>query len=370
MKKQGTYTILLACFMLAIAMLSCNHPDNPEAICLASDFQNEQTAVNGVSPRRTPAPQRAPQPLRHDFVVWGYKTLPSGDVQTVFQGYNVKYTPGSAGSSAENAYDYSYVGVAPNQTIKYWDFGASEYNFWGTTMNPNVLNDPTDPKVSSDGTSFTLTISGLTQSLTEPDVTEKMFSALYHREPVSKDVVQLQFKRPYAKVRVLFYTNTTLADNTFDNIKISGITFGPESPKQIVTGGNLKVKYPKNGEGPEVYSTTSTASADNLTFEGNVQLDHDHGTSSDNAVIAVPTGGSEYYYVVPNDYASPFTLSAKIDNEDKTAVVPASFMDWRPNFVYTYIFKISGGKYMEFYDVQIDPWRYGGSQEEEDWKNW
>ncbi len=358
MEKQGTYTILLACFMLAIAMLSCNHPDNPEAICLASDFQNEQTAVNGVSPRRTPAPQRAPQPLRHDFVVWGYKTLPSGDVQTVFQGYNVKYTPGSAGSSAENAYDYSYVGVAPNQTIKYWDFGASEYNFWGATGG--TFTDQ----------GATLTINDLAIAKTEPDLASiVLFSARYHREPVSKDVVQLQFKRPYAKVRVLFYTNTTLADNTFDNIKITDITFGPESPKQIVTGGSLKVIYPKSGEDSETYATTPTASTDNLSF-GNVQLDHTHGTSSDNAVIAVPTGGSEYYYVVPNDYASPFTLSAKIDNEDKTAVVPASFMDWRPNFVYTYIFKISGGKYMEFYDVQIDPWRYGGSQEEEDWKNW
>ena len=301
----------------------------------------------------TEAVTRANTTLGRDFVVYGYKNA-GGTEQTVFDGYQVHYLANSAGTSEDNTHDYTYV--FGSQTLKYWDFSASEYNFWGATGG-TFTNGGTE-----------LTISGLTLTTTEP--TElPLFSVLYHRSPVSTDVVQLRFKRPYAKVRVLFYTNQELSDKPFDNIKISDITFGPESPGQIVTGGNLKVKYPKNGEGPEVYSTTSTASADNLTFEGEVQLDHTHGTASNNAVTAVPTGGTEYYYVVPNDNATPFTLSARVDNEDKTAVVPANFMDWKPNFVYTYIFKISGGKYMEFYDVQIDPWQYGGSQEDE-WQNW
>lgn len=335
--------------MLTMGLGSCGGtdvllPDSEQhAIAFASEEADEEVMT------------RASAPLNRDFTVYGYKTV-SGTAHVVFDGYNVTYTLGSAGTSDDNTHNYSYVNGS-TQTIKYWDFGASKYNFWGAT-----------------GGSFadqgaTLTINDLALSTTEPDPTSTvLFSALYHRSPVSTDVVRLEFKRPYTKVRVMFYTGMTLTDKTFDNIKITDITFGPESPDTIITGGSLKVTYPKSGVGPETYSTTTTASAVSLSFE-NVTLDHTHGTASNNAVTAKPTDGLEFYYVVPNDYTTPFTLSAKIDGEDKTAVVPANFMNWRPNFVYTYIFKISGGKYMELYDVQIDPWKYGGSQEEE-WKNW
>lgn len=331
---------------MVVALASCSNEE---------DFRTEETLVPigfAYSLSETESVTRASATLGHDFVVYGYKNV-YGTEQTVFDGYTVKYLEGSANTSEDNTHGYYYV--HGNQTIKYWDFGASEYNFWGATGG----------NFNSDGT--TLTILGLTLTTTEP-ADLPLFSVLYHRSPVSTDVVQLRFKRPYARVRVLFYTNAALTDKSFDNIKISGITFGPESPKKIITQGNLKVTYPESGEGPETYSTTSTAEASCLTFN-DVTLDHTHGTASNNAIVAVPKEGSLFYYVVPNDNAASFKLSAQIDSEVKTAVVPAEFMDWHPNYVYTYIFKISGGRYMELYDVQIDPWKYGGSQDEE-WRNW
>lgn len=337
--------------LVVMALASCSGEEGirQEEVLVPINFASVTAETEVVT--------RANTNLGRNFVVYGYKTINSTTTQQVFKGYDVKYTANSAGTSEDNTHNYSYVDVTPQQTIKYWDFAASEYNFWGATGG--TFTDQ----------GATLTINDLAIAKTEPDLASTvLFSALYHRSPVSTDVVQLEFKRPYAKVRVMFYTNATLTDNTFDNIQINGIKFGPESPKQIITGGSLKVSYPKKGEGPETYATTPTASADNLSF-GNVQLDHTHGTASNDAVTAVPTGGTEYYFVVPNNNDAPFTLSAKIDNEDKTAVVPANFMNWKPNFVYTYIFKVSGGKYMEFYDVQIEPWHYGGGQEEE-WKNW
>lgn len=341
--------------VLAATMLSsCGEDENTPVdqehspITFAFIQQEEQSST------------RAGSPLASNFTVWGYKSFVDAPTQKVFQGYKVTYVEGTGGSAADNTHGYSYVDEEHNQSIKYWDAFARQYNFWGYTGG--TYTEATN----------TLVISDLVQSTIEPNassIKNKLFTGLYHREPVTNQVVQLQFKRPYAKVRVLFYTNQKLTDKAFDNIKISDITFGPESPKQIVTSGSLKVTYPQIGVGPEAYSTTFATSADNLPFEGEVVLDHTHGTASNNAVTAVPTGGLEYYYVVPNDNASPFTLSARIDNEDEAAVVPAEFMEWRPNFVYTYIFKVSGGKYMEFYDVQIDPWTYGGGQEEK-WKNW
>lgn len=350
--KKGLIFIssLLMVIMVTMVLGACVGtdvllPDSEQhAIAFASEEADEEVVT------------RASAPLNRNFTVYGYKTV-SENAHVVFDGYSVTYNSGSAGTSVDNTHNYSYVNGS-TQTIKYWDFGASEYNYWAYTGNESDF--------TTDGTE--LTISSIEQSVTEPDMPNKMFSSLYHRSPVSTDVVRLEFKRPYTKVRVMFYSGMTLTESAFDNILINDIKFGPASPKQIITKGRLKVSYPKSGEGPETYSTTTTASAVSLSFE-NVTLDHTYGTASNNAVTAVPTDGLEFYYVVPNNYSTPFTLSANIDGEDKTAVVPANFMNWRPNFVYTYIFKISGGKYMELYDVQIDPWKFGGSQEE-DWKNW
>ena len=301
----------------------------------------------------TEAVTRANTTLGRNFVVYGYKNA-GGTEQTVFDGYKVNYLANSAGTSEDNTHNYYYVGI-DNQTLKYWDFSASEYHFWGATGGT----------FNRDGTE--LTISNLEQSVSEPDVTGKMFSSLYHRSPVTRDVVQLHFKRPYAKVRILFYCSDAL--DVGDVVEIGTSTFGPEATGKIITGATLKVMYAKSGDVKETYLTESTATSDKLNF-GGVALTHLVGTASNNAVLAKPTDGTEYYYVVPYEYAEPFILNTKVEGDPKTAVVPATLMQWKPNYVYTYIFKITeAGKKIEFYDVKIDPWKYGGSQNEE-WKNW
>ena len=298
---------------------------------------------------------RAATPLNHNFTVWGYKTLAGDVLQTVFKGYNVKYAAGSAGSSADNSNGYSYVDELHDQFIKYWDFAASEYNLWGATGGT----------FGADGT--TLTIGGLEQSTSEPNMEGKLFSARYHRAPVSREVVQLQFKRPYAKVRMVFYCSDRLESG--DVVAIGASTFGPESPAAIVNRGTLTVTYPKTGAGQETYATTNTTTGAALAF-GAVELTHTVGTASNNTALAVPAGGTEYYYVVPNRYEAPFLLTTTVEDDPKTATVPAELMNWLPNHTYTYIFKITeAGKKIEFYDVKVDPWKYGGRQEEE-WRNW
>lgn len=331
---------------LTILFVSCNTDVCPpeksknHPITFVSVHQDEQTVT------------RADSPLNHEFTVWGYKSF--GKTQTVFKQYTVRYLASSAGLSMDNSNNYSYVDETLNQDIKFWDFNASEYNFWGYTGgNYNELSN-------------TLAIS-VTQSLTEPAVTDKMFSALYHREPVSNQVVQLQFMRPYAKVRVMFYCSDAI--DVGDVVEIGESAFGPESTNQLVTRGTLKVTYPKSGKGPEAYTTEGSTYGENLSFVG-VNLTHTSGTASNNAALAVPIGGTEYYYVIPYVYSTAFTLTTTIEGDSKTASVPAELMHWLPNYVYTYIFKITeSGKKIEFYDVQIDPWKYGGGQEEE-WKNW
>lgn len=331
------------------ALASCSGEEDlrQEEMFVPINFASETAETEAVT--------RANTNLGRNFVVYGYKKINDTE-QPVFNGYTVTYSANSAGTSTSNTHNYEYV--HGDQTIKYWDFGASEYNFWGATGGT----------FTNQGT--TLTIDGLALTTTEPDVTEKMFSSLYHRSPVTTDVVQLKFKRPYAKVRVMFYTSEELTGS--DQIQLTGISFGGGA-NSIATAGSMTITYPKSGSTTETVTVTGISSTiDALSFD-DATLDKDHGTASNNAVLAVPTGGADWYYAIPLSTAASaqsFTMQVSIDGDAKTATVPAAYMHWNPNTVYTYIFKITeAGKKIELDDVMIDPWKYGGSQEEE-WKNW
>lgn len=311
---------------------------------------------------------RAPgEPLQRNFVLYGYKQKPGDDVQIVFDGYAVRYQLGSAHTTADNTHDYSYVEGL--QTIKYWDYGASEYNFWAYTGDKSHFQ--TNGSGHRDGT--ILSIPDLTLSTTEPDVNTRLFSKLYHRSPVTRDVVRLEFMRPYAKVRLLFYTTEEQTGD--DQIHLTDIHFGGGS-NSILHSGAMTITYPKTGSARETITVTAGTSPgstrDYLSFNA-VTLDATHGTTSSNAVLAVPSGGTDWYYTLPlstDAIPAAFTLTLNIDDDPKAAMVPAEYMHWKPNTCYTYIFKITeAGKKIEIHDVLIDPWHYGGSQAE-NWTNW
>lgn len=333
-------------------------PNDECPIAFACIMENETNMQQGSG--RSAIRRKAPTTLAQNFKLWGYKTTATG-TQSVFDGYNIEYKNGTAGTTESNTHDYDYVGVENNelsggiQTIKYWDFGASAYRFWGATGG----------EFSANGT--TLTIPGLSLSTAEP--TTPLFSALYHRSPVSSEVVQLQFKRPYSKVRVMFYNSEELTGD--DQVLLTDISFGGGTGS-IATSGELVVTYPTTGTTTETITLTNSATQDALTFNG-VTLDATHGTTSNNAVLAVPTGGTDWYYTLPlstTATAPAFTLNATIDGEAKTATIPTAYMQWKPNTSYTYIFKISeSGNKLDYGDVIIEPWLFGGSQDEE-WRNW
>ncbi len=359
-KKHHNSSAWLLALATVVSLVSCTGEDDlrpadgQQAIAFASATAEEESVT------------RAATALGHDFVVYGYKTMADNSVQTVFDGYSVKYNAGSANTSETNTKGYEYVVGA--QTIKYWDFGASEYRFWGATA-PADLTDPTYPTWNADGTSLAIPMK---LSTTEP--TEVLYSQLYRRvSPIKSDVVELQFKRPYAKMRVMFYTTDPLTGSGHQSL--THITFGGGT-NSIVTDGSLVVNYPKSGNNPatgtavESVAQSATSSQDNLSFN-DVDLNATHGIASDNAVCAVPTGGTEWYYVMPASTGvtvPPFTMSLKLDGVTKTADVPSAYMQWLPNVVYTYIFKISATQ-LALSEVLVAPWKYGGDQDEE-WKNW
>ena len=304
---------------------------------------------------------RSATPLERDFVVYGYKNVNSS-TQQVIDGYTVTYKQGSANTSEDNTHNYYYVN-GTTQTIKYWDFAASEYRFWGYTGDKSCF--------SNGGTELTIPVSDL---LTDKEPTElPLYSKLYIRKPITSDVVTLEYKRPYSKIRALFYTSEPMEAG--DEIDLTKITLTPDEEKKIYKAGTVEVTYSFDETAEKVKTTPSDVSADALemlTYQ-KVTLTPSAGYTSDHAVLAKTKYDTEFYYTLPMGDKNPafiLTVCVNDDTEYKTAVVPAAYMHWKPNYTYTYIFKITeAGKKIELFDVKIDPWHYGGSQNEK-WRNW
>lgn len=305
------------------------------------------------------------------FKIWASKTLQSDATQSVMNSYIVTWASNTAGTTESNTHDWEYVNTTLGQTIKYWDYNATSYRFWAYAgdNSSDVDGITTNLSASTDGTTFTITDLALS---TTPPITP-LFSSLNVVKPVNfGQTVVMEFLRPYAEVRVMFFGGEPLDDVTI----ISQIKFGPADGSKITAKGSLTISYPTEAD-RESYTVTPVpgveGTRDNLSFL-NVTLLPENLSSSTavQAGVATEPAASNYYYVLPvaTEEAKAFTMSAIIGEEPKTATVPAAYMQWRPNYRYTYIFKITeAGKKIEFYDVKIDPWQYGGSQDEE-WPNW
>lgn len=322
-------------------------------------FVSEVEGENEVTAR---APMAS---LAKDFVMYGYKIMPGGELQQVFDGYNLAYVAGSAGTSEDNTHGYSYInGTNVNgttQEIKFWDFAADTYRYWGYVPGDGI---------SYNSSTHTLSFSNIDATTLVDCLCSKTKTV---EQSEYGQVVQLQFIHPATLVQVRFYCSEQLEAD--DEINLTDISFVPNdlSNKPIVTKGTVEVQY-NPALSSETYTTTaSTADGSvlpSLSYD-DLQLASANCTSSTSAIAK--QGAKEMLVMFPHSTdtdPTSFTMHVSIDGDAKTAVVPTSYMHWLPNHRYTYIFKITeAGKKIEFYDVKVDPWKYGGSQADE-WKNW
>ena len=79
------------------------------------------------------------------FTVYGYKNMEYydgsgtyGGLQNVFPGYRVTWKANTANTTTSNSDGWEYVnkqtGSEPEQSIKYWDWSAKAYRFFGLTQ--------------------------------------------------------------------------------------------------------------------------------------------------------------------------------------------------------------------------------------------
>ena len=358
----------------ALTLASCSSDDflgeNP------GNVQNATTAINfggdaGKITRATSNEGDDHVKLDNQFKVYGVKKTNEKFV-TVFKDYSVLYNENLTTSNT-NKWEY----VKDNQTIKYWDYSASEYRF--------VAGSPISAftfKVPSDGTTKNIesaTITGLGGHIVaNTSETANTFNPVYVAEPKVvanadyKNTVQFNFVRQQSMVRVGFYE--TIPGYSVTNIKFY------EADGTSATSNNVILTSATEGyfiggtdvSGTVTYDWTTATPSYTFAYTDNTNLKKSknwyagklgtlekkstaevgllYGTDKD---MSAATG---YFTVLPTPStteAKPilikcdYTLTSDDDSGETihvkgaTAAIPAAFSKWDVNTRYTYIFKIS-----------------------------
>ena len=390
MKKRYGQIIIMA--IVALISTACSHgsdvlesggvsvpapqPTTQTAITFSGQ-QGEEQVVNSGAGARAYEPNevnranragatRAGTPLSDAgvtrFTVWGYKNMSYDDVtgaydadgttlQTVFPGYNVNWSASGAGTTTSNSNGWEYVAQqlpeGDEQTIKYWDWAARAYRYFAVTGTPtHVPNAPNGPH------EFTFAADCSTAEALEatPYFTRLWFSTgnagVYPTKQFGKPV-QLEFLKPFARVRFLF--NYSYAA---EGVRVGSKCFKPTTDYTDVEGnkvkiarkGNVTVSYPLIGaKTREEYSVTN--------------IDADTRLEAFTQEY-IPEGTEKWYTVLPRTSQGSYTLTVNLNGADKTCTVPAEYMTWLPGYSYTYIFKITelGGVEIEDMQAAITNW--------------
>ena len=350
--------------------------------------------------------------LGNNFVVEGVKSDGTGSQVVVFDHYNVNFVDGSANTTTSNSAGWEYVAQTKNdlagisaQSIKYWDYAKSQYDFiafsagsatpvyTGTPADGEVLFTAIDASKMNgvkSGTVYTdgaYTVSGKAADLAKVYIAD-MVTAYRDETPSDyQKTVQFKFRSLSAKVRValyetvpgysvkdvVFYTDaSTAATDGKAHLFTEGTDVFNEAGKYIVyfpTTGSANTANTDYNKAHVAFEAAASGTKTDKAFgaldlankgadkevaeaAGKVYL----GRSSNAATYAGEntTANPNYYTVViPNETGATLNLKVNyklvstdgsgetIDVTGATAKVPAEFASWKSGYAYTYIFKIS-----------------------------
>ena len=365
------------------------------ASCTSDEFVGENTSpTNGnttdaiqftsEAPRVTRTSADDAAKLNYKFKVFGVKTVGTSD-QRVFATntsgvtpYDVWFEGASSGNTTtSNSSNWEYVGgtgehgttgykvnLSTAQTIKYWDYSASEYNFQAWSD----VNTGTGATVSAI-TKNTMTISGTPAQLANLYLADLQTISQSNNTTTTEynkygGIVQLTFRKAATKVRLGIYE--TIPGYVVKNIKFYYASQANSSTTNAILDGKFVGNSSDSKEFNVTYSSgtpqkailTPTSDATNTTsFDfGSFDSSTSIGETSTAPTWASPNSTTNNYInVLPNTAAAnidpmllyvDYTLYNDISGETinvkgAKAAVPAAYMTWNPNFAYTYLFKIS-----------------------------
>ena len=382
----------------ALALASCSNdeflgenPGNVQNATSAINFGGEAGKITrATSNEGTPAEMLAGQ-----FKVYGVKITNGTISHNVFPNYYVWDVADKNTTSNTNGWEYvgengasnlgtGQITLDKNQTIKYWDYSATEYRFVaGSPIAAFKYKTSTD---LTTGTHITdVDVTGLAGHIEANNTTTALNTdPIYIADPVKvvkdnyKDPVTFSFKRQQAMVRVGIY-------ETIPGYTITGIKFyaydTTDGKLKVTTGNNIILTSAtqdyfvggSNVTGKVTYTGWDTATPsytfaykNNLTknknwYAGELINGVEATTSSETDVaklygkdgdMSTTTG---YFTVLPTQVATASPILIKCDYQltaddgfgetinvtGATAAIPAAFSKWEANTRYTYLFKIS-----------------------------
>ena len=388
--------------LMILGLTSCSGSGDDDLQESQPETNSDMVAItfNGSGGAETAVTRADGTPLSEkatSFTVWGYKNMSYdagiyGGTQCVFPSYEVNWTSNSAGTTTSNSNGWEYVAQASNQTIKFWDWSAKAYRFFAVT-GWSGEEPPTPPATYAANKTYGANetygpagaykayeismLSDASPGATSEETAAKRnatpyFSHLwfstgvpvaYPDKQFGKPVV-LEFLKPYTRVRFIFkYVYPR------EGIELTGKSFKPsDGSKHIARKGIVTVHYPTEGTAiKEWYTVTPMTGAGS---EELLELTEDYDPEDDTKDYVQTDNG--WYTVLPNNTQGSYTMSVTVnkDDEPKTAVVPANYMQWLPGYSYTYIFKITeeGGVEIGWVESAVTPW----TEMEADWTvyNW
>lgn len=332
---------------------------NEKAIAFTGDLSEDQS----VSHARTRAGEVGLETIYQRFKVWAFKNR-SSSVDIVMNGYTVNWINNSANTTASNSNGWEYVnqqGLGQmEQSIKYWDYSATAYRFFGVAgaSETNVVSGDYDNETTPTFYQVTYTADAYNEGSTP------YYSHLWYSSNTADygKPVQLEFIKPLSKVRFKFiFEDPDDASTT----ELTGKTFRPSDGGTIKMKGLVSVTYPLTGVA-SAESFAATAEAEGITgftqdYYESVGKDDLETTvvspylNADGSASAL----SKVYTVLPTPSGqSAYTLTVSVNGDPKTTTVPAQYMTWLPGYLYTYIFKVHVDGSVTIDNVQsaFTPW--------------
>ena len=383
----------------ALALASCSSDDfvgtgntgNNEVDNAAINFNS---GTNNIT-RASKTGVQAATDLNENFVVYGYKTT-TGDPATssvVYDHYNVKWLgEATKGQTTSNTAGWEYVGQEKNalsslpdgatQTIKYWDYSASQYDFVAFSFGQaNQGTDVTATKVTTaDGPKYTL--SGSVENLAKCFISDRVSAkkSLTQDQKVAnklvayQDPVQFNFRSLATKVKmgiyetvpgysikdVKFYKDATetTPSATAPTLFAENATIPSGSGTMTITFGSNEKTATDFNQAKVSWAVDEAIAVNSKTvdFEELSTVDKEAqektGTQFIGRDAANASKPAKYKTVLPAKVGGltlkvDYTLESidgsgeEIKVTGATAKVPAEYTNWTPNYAYTYIFKIS-----------------------------
>ena len=368
----------------ALALASCANDDflgevpgnNPSAV------NSKEISFSGEAGKTTRADgdktgEQAAEYLKNNFIVFGCKTI-NGESKTVYDHYNVNWI--------SNETKWEYIGqttnalntTATNQSIKYWDYSATDYKFVAFSLGDAVQGTEVKIKrVDNNAQSYTLTgtAANLAKCYVADRITAKQTKAISeNNEVLYGQPVRFKFHSLGTKVNIGLYetipgysinsvkfyesneTGAPLSDTptlfansatipTDDNTKKKSatVTFGDDNKVNVSWDEEEVTKAAITKSTKITFGSLPTVDQEFNETAGKTYLSRDKDkcfVESANAVIPANNVGDltlkiDYTLIATDGSGETIKVSGA------TATIPAKDTNWVSNKIYTYIFKIS-----------------------------